>query len=115
MKSKIFLAIAVIAPICAQAPTGDSQNGKRIFEKDGCFECHGYAAQGTRDGPTLAATKLTEQAVMRYVRKPFGQMPAYTAKVLSDHDLADIYAYLKSFPAAKAAKDIPLLNQVRDK
>ena len=115
MKTKFVLAIAFAAAISAQTPAGDSQNGKRVFEKDGCFQCHGYAAQGSRDGPTLAATKLTQQVMMRYVRKPFGSMPAYTAKVLSDRDLADIYAYLKSFPAAKPAKDIPLLDQMRDK
>jgi len=27
--------------------------------------------------------------------------------------LTDIYAYLKSLPAAKAPKDIPLLNEIR--
>jgi hypothetical protein len=37
-------------------------------------------------------------------------MPPYTAKVASDQDLADIYAYLKSFPTPPPAKDIPLLN-----
>jgi mono/diheme cytochrome c family protein len=42
-------------------------------------------------------------------------MPAFTEKVLSDQDLTDIHAYLKAFPAARAAKDIPLLDQLRDK
>jgi cytochrome c1 len=48
---------------------------------------------------------------MRYVRKPTGQMPGYTEKILTDQELTDIYAYLKSLPVAKAPKDIPLLNQ----
>jgi len=42
-------------------------------------------------------------------------MPAFTEKVLSEQDLTDIYAYLKAFAAAKAAKDIPLLDQLRDR
>ena len=71
------------------------------------------AAQGGRDGPRLAATALNAQALIRYVRRPFGAMPAFTEKILSDQELTDIYAYLKSLPAAKAAKDIPLLDQIK--
>jgi hypothetical protein len=38
-------------------------------------------------------------------------MPPFRAKVMSDQDLADVYAYIKTFPELQAAKDIPLLNQ----
>jgi hypothetical protein len=38
-------------------------------------------------------------------------MPPYTAKVLSDQDLADIYAYLMSIPPPPAIDSIPLLKQ----
>jgi mono/diheme cytochrome c family protein len=104
----LFLLLA--AGYCLSA---QDSNGKRLFEKDGCYQCHGYAAQGGRDGPRLAATSLSLQALIRYVRRPFGGMPAFTAKVLSDQELTDIYAYLKSFPPAKPAKDIPLLRQIQ--
>lgn len=100
----LFAAVAL-----AQSP----ENGKILFVKDGCYECHGYAGQGGRDGPRIAATPLNQQALMRYVRRPFGAMPAFTQKVLPDRALADIYAYLKSFPAAKPAKEIPLLKQLQ--
>ena len=115
-----FFGVIAAALLCVaaarQTPTaGDAANGKRLYEKDGCYQCHGYAAQGGRDGARLAATAMTAPAFARYVRRPFGAMPAFTAKVLSDQEVADIYAYLKSFPAAKAAKDIPLLEQLRQK
>ena len=100
----------------SQTPaTGNAGNGKRLYEADGCYQCHGYAGQGGRDGARIAATALTAPAFIRYVRRPFGAMPAFTEKVLSDQELIDVHAYLKSFPAAKAAKDIPLLDQLRDK
>jgi len=100
----------------SQAPaTGSAAHGRRLFDTDGCYQCHGYAAQGGRDGPRLAATALSAQAMIRYVRRPLGAMPAFTEKVLSEQDLTDIYAYLKAFAAAKAAKDIPLLDQLRDR
>ena len=40
-----------------------------------------------------------------------GAMPPFRPEILSDYDLADIYAYLQSLPKPKAASDIPLLNQ----
>jgi ubiquinol-cytochrome c reductase cytochrome c subunit len=110
----LILAIAVVA--AAQAPAaGDGANGKRLYEKDGCYECHGYAAQGGRDGARLAAIPLSDQAFIRYVRRPLGAMPAFTDKVLSDRELTDIHAYLKALPAAKPASDVPLLNHLRER
>jgi mono/diheme cytochrome c family protein len=97
----------------AQSPAGNAENGKRLFMKQNCYYCHGTTGQGSRDGARIAQTTLNLQGVMRYVRKPTGAMPAFTEKVLPDKDLTDIYAYLKSLPAAKPAKDIPLLDQLK--
>ena len=94
---------------------GDSEAGKRLFMKHNCYYCHGTTGQGGRDGARIAQTALNLQGLMRYVRQPTGGMPAFTEKILSDRELTDIYAYLKSVPAAKAPKDIPLLNDIRDK
>ena len=49
------------------------------------------------------------------MRRPLGAMPAFTAKVLSDQELTDIFSYVKAFPAARPASEIPLLNQLREK
>jgi hypothetical protein len=38
-------------------------------------------------------------------------MPPYSAKAVSDADLADIYAFLLSRPQSEPAKSIPLLNE----
>src|SRR6185436_4424792 len=101
-------AIAVRAAGDVQAPaSANAANGKRLFEKDGCYECHGYAAQGGRDGARLAATAMNAQSFSRYVRRPSGSMPAFTVKVLSDQELLDIYAFVKGLPVATPAADIP--------
>jgi len=112
---KTTIAALFLAGVVHAQASGNSENGKRLYEKVGCFQCHGYAGQGGRDGPRIAATPLSVTAVVRYVRRPGGAMPAFTEKVLSDRELTDIYAYLKTFPPAKPAKDIPLLNELRDK
>lgn len=93
--------------------TGNAENGKRLFLRDGCYECHGYVGQGTKDGARIGPPVLNVQGLIRYVRKPAGAMPAFTEKVVTDAELTDIYAYLRSIPAPKAVKDIPLLDQLK--
>jgi mono/diheme cytochrome c family protein len=109
---KIVLFLVMALPTAAAAQSGSAETGKRLFMKHNCYYCHGTSGQGGRDGARIAQTALNLQAVTRYVRKPTGGMPAYTEKILSDQELSDIYAYLKSLPAAKAPKDIPLLEQI---
>ena len=93
------------------APAGDAQKGQRLFTSYGCYECHGREAQGsTATGPRLAPRPIAFAAFTKYVRGPSGQMPPYTSKVVSDADLADIYAFLQSRPQPPAADSIPLLK-----
>lgn len=110
----VFAAAFLLTSLAlSQAPAGNAENGKRLFTKDGCFECHGYVGQGTKDGARIGPPVLNLQALIRYVRRPTGAMPAFTEKVLPDAELTDIYAYLRSIPAPKALKDIPLLEQLK--
>ena len=49
-----------------------------------------------------------------FLRNPPGDMPAYTAGVLNDGDVADILAFIKSLPGRKDPRTIPLLlNQLQ--
>ena len=116
MKKLLVVAtLALPVTVAAQSPTpqGNAEEGGRVFMKQTCYYCHGTSGQGGRDGARLAQTALTAQALIRYVRKPTGGMPAYTEKILTDQQLTDIYAYLKALPAAKAIKDIPILAQMK--
>jgi mono/diheme cytochrome c family protein len=92
----------------AAAPKGDVENGKKLYSSYGCYQCHGYAAQGGA-GARLAPRPIAFATFSRYVRRPTGQMPPYTAKVVSDQELADIYAFLVTIPAPPAANSIPIL------
>ena len=44
------------------------------------------------------------------VRNPVNDMPAFSNANLSDKDIADIYAFVRSLPGPRSAKDIPILN-----
>lgn len=106
-----FLKSVAPPPSASETLTGNADNGKKLFAAYGCFECHGRQGAGASTGPRIGPPAITLAAVLRYVRAPTGQMPPYTAKVVSDQDLTDIYTYLKSFPLPPAASSIPLLNQ----
>lgn len=81
----------------APARTGDGDEGKAVFVKYGCAECHGLEGQGSpTSGPRIGPNPLPLTGFMRYVRAPRLQMPPYTVKVVSDQDLRDIHAYLTS-------------------
>jgi ubiquinol-cytochrome c reductase cytochrome c subunit len=93
----------------AAAPAGNADAGKKLFVSVGCYQCHGYEAQGSNaTGPRLGPRPMAFAAFSRYVRQPSGQMPPYTAKVVSDADLANIYAFIQSRP--EPPKEIPLLK-----
>jgi ubiquinol-cytochrome c reductase cytochrome c subunit len=95
------------------ATTGNADSGKKLFMANGCFECHGTVGQGASQtgGARIGPPSISLEEMMTYVRHPSGQMPPYTSKVISDGNLADIYAYLKSQPKPPSGKNIPLLNQ----
>jgi mono/diheme cytochrome c family protein len=111
----IYAFLQSIAPASAAplSENGHAENGKRIYVSDGCYECHGREGQGSAQtaAPRIGPPVLSLTAFASYVHQPTGSMPPYISKVVSDQDLADIYAFLKSVPPPPAAKDIPLLNQ----
>jgi len=95
----------------AAAPAGDPATGRKLFVSDGCYQCHGYEAQGsTATGPRLGPRPISFAAFSRYVRQPTGQMPPYTSRIVSDTDLAHIYAFLQALPEPPAVQSIPLLK-----
>jgi mono/diheme cytochrome c family protein len=93
-----------------RVPGGDTENGKRLYLNYKCYACHGYSGQNG-PGTRLVPSQMTLPAFTAYVRTP-RQMPPYTAKVVPDRDLADIWAYLQTLPRSPAAKDVPLLNEI---
>jgi mono/diheme cytochrome c family protein len=93
------------------APAGNARHGKTVYTVVGCYECHGRDAQsGGRTGPKLGPNPLPFAAFIHQVRSPRNEMPPYTAKVLSDADLADVYAFLQSLPQPPKVDSVPLLQ-----
>jgi len=112
----IRMACAVIAALvvgCGAALAASAENGKIAYVKHGCWQCHGLLGQGsiaTSNGTVLAASPLSFEIFANFVRSANRAMPPYREAILSNADLADIYAYLQSIPKPPDANSIPLLK-----
>jgi mono/diheme cytochrome c family protein len=113
-----LLSWSLAAPLLAQAPatppaaTGNAENGKRLFTEKRCFFCHGTEGQGGGAYPRIARVQRGADNFVRYVRQP-ASMAAYSEQQVSDAQLLDIYAFLRTLPAPAAVNDIPLLKQLK--
>src|SRR6266481_4219274 len=111
---RVFAFFAVFALFAGfawpQAAPADAQNGKVLYAKYSCYACHGYDGHGGA-GARLVPLAMTVTRFTAYVHNP-RRMPPYTDKVLSDAQLADLFAYIKSLPASPSADQIPLLGRI---
>jgi mono/diheme cytochrome c family protein len=94
----------------ANVPAGNAGNGRKLFVSFGCYQCHGYEAQGGSAGPRLAPRPIAYAQLMKYVRHPTGEMPPFTEKIVKDADLTDVYAFLRAQPAPPDLDKILLLK-----
>jgi mono/diheme cytochrome c family protein len=102
-----------VIALAQDAPSGDAANGRRIYLTVGCFTCHGRSGQGgafNGPAPILAGTALPFDAFKALIRAPSNDMPAFSDAVLSDKDIADVYAFLESLPGSRSPRDISILN-----
>ena len=114
MRQNVGAALAMVAVgLCfdhGEASAASAENGKAAFLKVGCYQCHGTQGQGGSTGPRIAPDPMPFETLAVFVRTSNRQMPPYRVKVLSESDLADIYAYLQSIPKPPDVKSLPQLN-----
>jgi mono/diheme cytochrome c family protein len=120
----LFAVAAVTAGLCVtaiagvaraqDAPAGDAAAGKRTYLAAGCFFCHGRSGQGgslNGPAPILAKTAMPWDGFENQLRHPINEMPAYAESVMSDKQIADIYAFLQSLPGPLPnAKDMAIFK-----
>ncbi len=111
MRLFMFAAAAFVIAAPAFAADNNAAAGKKLFDHYGCYQCHGYAAQGGA-GARLAPDPKPYEAVTQFVRTTTGAMPAYSEKILPEADLKLIYAYLQSLPKAADVGKTPLLQSL---
>lgn len=114
----VLLAVVVTLPAAGQtpapqltpsAPSGNADNGRRLYLQKACYYCHGTDGQGGMPYPRIARVQRGLDNFIRYVRQP-ARMAAYSDRVVSDAELADIHAFLRGLPEPKAT---PLLDALK--
>jgi mono/diheme cytochrome c family protein len=96
------------------APPGDPVEGKRLYLAVGCFTCHGRSGQGGNmngPAPILAKTAMPFDGFKGQLRRPVNDMPAYGEQVMTDKQIADIYAFVESLPGPRPTKDMKIFNE----
>jgi mono/diheme cytochrome c family protein len=102
------------APLMAAERAAPSAvRGGQLYTSVGCVHCHGSQGQGSTAGARLAPEPLPAAAIAQFIRATNTTMPAYSAQVLSDADVADIAAFLATVPAAKPVARIPALRDLQ--
>jgi mono/diheme cytochrome c family protein len=103
------------APQASSSPAkGDATRGKALYDSTfNCYACHGF--DGQSGSPRLVPMQRSEAAFIAFLRKPPREAMPKFAEV-PERDLADVYAYIRSIPAAAPPLDsIPLLKGVLDR
>ncbi|MDR2213885.1 MAG: cytochrome c [Pseudomonadales bacterium] len=115
--SKTILSLTLTsaaATLAAQEPSavnGDASAGAQTYYVYGCYGCHGYSGYGRKDLNNTGSAILASEDVFRAFMRgradvapllPVTDMPNYPANSLSDAQVSDLYAYIRSMP-----KDVP--------
>ncbi len=75
-------------------PISVQLDGHELFASKGCAACHGQDAEGTTIAPALAGH--SEATVLRQVRTPRLQMPAFSESQISINELESIAHYIEN-------------------
>ena len=107
----MFSVVLCVGLIISQtALAASAEKGRAAYIAHGCWQCHGFVAQGGITGPKLAPDPIPMEAFVAFVRTTDRAMPPYSETILSNDDLTDIHAYLEALPSPPDYKTIPLLN-----
>ena len=87
------MAALTLVPTFA-APAEEPHPGQAVYDKT-CKVCHGPEGQGNA-GPALVPFEFDDEQLLAKVREGGGEMPPISERRLSDDDVKQIAAYLRT-------------------
>ena len=99
----ITVSVSTASSVKAAAAKGDAAKGKEVFEQ--CSVCHNADSDEKKMGPGLkglAKRKLkngkevNDATLKAFIRAGGNGMPPYSEDQVSDNEMADLIAYLKT-------------------
>ena len=95
----------------AEGQVTDAERGRSLYNKKGCYYCHGFEGQGGLiTGSRLAPNPLPLVAFTNAVRRPRNVMPAYSSAGLSDTELESIHYFLTTIPQPPVLDALPMFS-----
>lgn len=102
---------------------GNVANGKKLFYAHGCYGCHGFNGEtGARDLVATQSPIIADEATFAMFLRlradqapglPSTRMPNFAKEALSDVEVRDLYAYVRTFKLdAPAIDDVPTLRAI---
>ena len=92
----VFGGLVVAMSVCAwTVGSATEDSGERLYEGY-CRRCHGEEGRGTTQGPSLIPFDWSDAEARELIRHPVCNMPPVPASVVSDAQVAQIVAYLKT-------------------
>jgi mono/diheme cytochrome c family protein len=89
----VCFALLIAAWVWTMASAAD-EAGRRVYEEK-CSRCHGAEGRGGI-GPSLVPFQWSDERALKLVREPECDMPPMSAEEVSDADVAQITAYLRT-------------------
>lgn len=89
--------------------TAGAAAGGTAFMEYGCWQCHGTVGQGGGTAGPALPRAFPVEALRIKLRTQSGRMPVFSKRILSDADVDNIGAYIKSIPQDPPLDRIPLL------
>jgi len=92
----VFGSMVAAITVCAwTAGRAADDAGEHLYEQH-CRRCHGTEGRGTTQAPSLIPFDWSEQEALDLVRHPRCDMPPVPESAVSDAQVAQIVAYLKT-------------------
>ena len=87
------VALVTVLGVCTIRGAAEDP-GRRLYEQK-CGQCHGAEARGGK-GPRLVPFQWSYERALDLIRHPECDMPPMSASDVSDAEVAQIVAYLKT-------------------
>jgi len=91
----VFVAVIVSIAACAWTAARAADNSGEALYDGHCRQCHGAEGRGAK-APSLIPFDWTYKEALDLIRHPICDMPPIPASAVSDAQVAQIVAYLKT-------------------
>jgi mono/diheme cytochrome c family protein len=107
----LLLAIALFAAPCLSSNSGDAKKGQEIFESLTCVDCHKGGLNSVHPskplrGESFAKKYAKDSQIEKVIRKGVSgtSMAGFNVDVISEPQMKDLIAYLRSLTPACETK-----------